>query len=50
MEGLEDTDVEDVVDARALRKTKTIGDIADTFHHLKWPSVAQAELAGRSRH
>jgi hypothetical protein len=41
MEGLEDTDVEDVV-ARALWQLKTIGNGVDTLLNLERLGVAQA--------
>jgi hypothetical protein len=44
---LEDVDVEDIMDAHPVQQVKTIGDIAHTFQHLEWPSVAWAQLAPR---
>jgi hypothetical protein len=45
MEWLENAHMEHVVDARAILKSKTISDAANTFLHLVQPGVARAELA-----
>ena len=47
MERLEDADVEDVVNAGAVRKLKAVGDVADAFQHLERPGIARAQLPTR---
>ena len=47
MERLEDADVEDVVNAGAVRKLKAVGDVADAFQHLERPGIAWAQLPTR---
>ena len=48
MERLEYADVEDVVDARAVRQLKLVGDVADVGQHLKGVGVAGAQLTASS--
>ena len=45
MEGLQNANVEDVVDACAVGQSKAVGDIAHALRHLKGSRVARAELA-----
>jgi len=49
MEGLEHTHMEHIMDARVLRKTKTIGHLSNTFCDLVWTSEAGGELAPKPR-
>ena len=48
-ERLEDSNVEDFVDACALRKRQTVRDIADVLSDLERPGELWAQLAPRSR-
>jgi hypothetical protein len=45
MEWLEDADVEDIVDAGALRQVETVRDGAHAFDDLERPSVPRCKLA-----
>ena len=49
MEGLQNADMEHVVDARPLRQSKPIRHIAHTFQHLVRPGIARAKLAPAPR-
>lgn len=45
MEWLEDTNMEDIMNAGALRKIQTIGNLADPFQDLEWASESGRQLA-----
>ena len=49
LERLEDSNVEDFMDVRALRKRQTVRDIADVLSDLERPGKLWAQLAPRSR-
>ena len=49
MEWLENAHMEHVVDARAILKSKTISDVANTYLHLVRPGVARAQLPAAAR-
>lgn len=50
MKGLEDIDMEHVMDACTLQKPKTVGDVAHTFEDLERPRVAWTQLPACAWH
>jgi hypothetical protein len=49
VKGLEDADVEDVVDARTLWQLEAVSDVADAFLDLEQTCILGAQFAVHSR-
>jgi hypothetical protein len=49
VKGLEDVDVEDVVDARILWQLEVVSDVADAFLDLERTCILGAQFAAHSR-